>query len=518
MIQCNVRKNTYYDSVTLMLISKEIKNIDGVTEVLVGMGTDLNKELTVLLNLNHADLADLGANDFFVTAEVADDAIMDQVLEKVELLLTQKKKNAGSDYQPVALTAAIEKLPEANMLLVSIAGQYAEDEVMNALDQNLNVMLFSDNVSIESELRMKTYAVKKELLMMGPDCGTAIINGVPLCFANVVSRGPIGVVGASGTGTQEVTCLIDQLGSGVSQVIGTGGRDLKVEIGGLMMIQGFEALIQDPMTQVIVLISKPPAKEVAEKILSLVKTTQKPVVVDFIGGDPAMIRAAGAYPCLTLEDAAHKAVALAKGETPMDFIGFSMTEHDVDHWIKKGLSQLKPDQLLLRGLYTGGTLADEAMKMLGNSIGSIYSNIPLEPQFALENLKDLAGHVILDLGEDQFTVGRPHPMIDPSTRTDRLLKDVDGTVGVLLIDVVLGYGSHPNPAKEVADAITRIQEALRPEGKTILVVASITGTKGDPQGFESSKVTLEEVGVVVMPSNAQAVRFVQKLMLQIKRT
>lgn len=518
MIQCNVRKNTYYDSVTLMLISKEIKNIDGVTEVLVGMGTDLNKELTVLLNLNHADLADLGANDFFVTAEVVDDAIMDQVLEKVELLLTQKKKNAGSDYQPVALTAAIEKLPEANMLLVSIAGQYAEDEVMNALDQNLNVMLFSDNVSIESELRMKTYAVKKELLMMGPDCGTAIINGVPLCFANVVSRGPIGVVGASGTGTQEVTCLIDQLGSGVSQVIGTGGRDLKVEIGGLMMIQGFEALIQDPMTQVIVLISKPPAKEVAEKILSLVKTTQKPVVVDFIGGDPAMIRAAGAYPCLTLEDAAHKAVALAKGETPMDFIGFSMTEHDVDYWIKKGLSQLKPDQLLLRGLYTGGTLADEAMKMLGNSIGSIYSNIPLEPQFALENLKDLAGHVILDLGEDQFTVGRPHPMIDPSTRTDRLLKDVDGTVGVLLIDVVLGYGSHPNPAKEVADAITRIQEALRPEGKTILVVASITGTKGDPQGFESSKVTLEEVGVVVMPSNAQAVRFVQKLMLQIKRT
>lgn len=517
MIQCNVRKNTYYDSVTLMLISKEIKMIDGVTEVLVGMGTDLNKELTVLLHLDHDALADLGANDFFVTAEVTDDTVMVQVLEKVELLLTQKKKNSGSDYQPATLSSAIEKLPDANMLLVSIAGQYAEEEVLNALDQNLNVMLFSDNVSIESELRMKTRAVEKELLMMGPDCGTAIINGIPLCFANVVSRGPIGVVGASGTGTQEVTCLIDQLGSGVSQVIGTGGRDLKVEIGGLMMIQGFEALIQDPMTQVIVLISKPPAKEVAEKILSLVKTTQKPVVVDFIGGDPAMIRAAGAYPCLTLEDAAHKAVSLSKGIKPMDFIGFSMPEQVIDEMVENCLKMLKPDQQILRGLYTGGTLADEAMKMLGNSLGGIYSNIPLEPVYALENLTDLKGHVILDLGEDQFTVGRPHPMIDPSTRTDRLLKDVDGSVAVLLMDVVLGYGSHENPAKEVADAIVRIQEKLQLEDKTIPVVASITGTKGDPQGFESSKVTLEEVGVVVMPSNAQAVRFVQKLMLQMKR-
>jgi succinyl-CoA synthetase alpha subunit len=499
-----------------MLISKEIKNIDGVTEVLVGMGTDLNKELTLLLNLNNQALDDVGANDFFVTAEVTDECVMTLVLEKVELLLTQKKKNAGSDYQPATLLSAIEKLPEANMLLVSIAGQYAEDEVMNALDQNLNVMLFSDNVSIESELRMKKRAVEKELLMMGPDCGTAIINGIPLCFANVVSRGPIGVVGASGTGTQEVTCLIDQLGAGVSQVIGTGGRDLKVEIGGLMMLQGFEALINDPNTEVIVLISKPPAKEVAEKILSMVKTTQKPVVVDFIGGDPAMIRAVGAYPCLTLEDAAHKAVALSRGEKPIDFTGFSLPDTAIDALAEKCLLKLKPDQRILRGLYTGGTLADEAMKMLGNSIGGIYSNIPLEPQYALDSLKNLLGHVILDLGEDQFTVGRPHPMIDPSTRTDRLMKDVDSTVAVLLFDVVLGYGSHENPAKEVADAIIRLQEQLQTLDKSIIAVASITGTQGDPQGFESSKALLESVGVVVMPSNAQAVRFVQKLMLKIK--
>lgn len=504
MVKCNVRKNTYYDSVTLMLISKEIKTIEGVTEVLVGMGTALNKELTVQLNLYDEILEGIGANDFFMVAEVTDDHVMMKVVEKVDELLTQKKKDFGSGYQPVTLAAAMEKLPDANLVLVSIAGQYAEAEVIHALDQNLNVMLFSDNVPIEAELRMKQRAVEKGLLMMGPDCGTAIINGIPLCFANVVGRGTIGVVGASGTGTQEVTCLIDQLGSGVSQVIGTGGRDLKVEIGGLMMIQGFEALIRDPETQVIVLISKPPAREVAEKILNLVRTTKKPVVVDFIGGDADMIRAAGAYPCLTLEDAAHKAVALAKGEEPSDFAGFTLSDplneesddHLIDQLVEQSLRVLKPDQRFLRGLYTGGTLADEAIKMLGNLI---------EP----------AGHQILDLGEDQFTVGRPHPMIDPSTRTDRMLADIDGTVAMVLFDVVLGYGSHQNPAKEAADAISRVKSELKKIDKTVVAVASITGTKGDPQDFEQSRALLEAAGVVVMPSNAQAVRFVQRLMERI---
>lgn len=517
MIKCDVRKNTYYDSVTLMLISKEIKGIEGVSEVLVGMGTGLNKELTAQLNLYHQDLEDLGVNDFFIVADVISDQVMARVIEKVASLLTQKKKQSGSEYQPVSLDGAMEKMPEANLLLVSIGGQYAEAEVMNALDQNIHVMLFSDQVTIEAELRMKQRAVEKGLLMMGPDCGTAIINGIPLCFANVVRRGPIGVIGASGTGTQEVTCLIDRLGSGISQVIGTGGRDLKLEIGGLMMMQGFEALIQDPDTKVIVLISKPPAKEVAQKILSLVKTTDKPVVVDFIGGDAQMIRAAGAYPCLTLEDAAYKAVALAKGEEPVDFTGFGFSEQVIHQLVESSFESLKPDQVYLRGLYTGGTLADEAMKILGHSIGPIYSNIPLEPEYRLENLKNLGGHVVLDLGEDQFTVGRPHPMIDPSTRTERLIRDVDGSTAILLLDVVLGFGSHQNPAKEVADAIAIVKEKLKETDKSVIAVASITGTVGDPQGFEQSKAALEAVGVVVMPSNAQAVRFVELLMQRINQ-
>jgi len=501
-----------------MLISKEIKNIDGVTEVLVGMGTELNIELTENLNLKDSSMDDVSPNDFFVAADVESDDVMTHVIEQVDQLLTQKKVESGSDYKPVSIHSAVERMPGANMAIVSIPGQYAEEEVSKLLDENLHVMLFSDNVTVESELKLKQKAVEKGLLMMGPDCGTAIINGVPLAFANKVKKGPIGIVGASGTGTQEVSSLIDTFGSGVSQVIGTGGRDLKSEIGGLMMIQSMKALMVDEDTKVIVLISKPPAPEVAKAILELTKETKKPVVVDFIGGDSEMIRAAGAYPCTTLEDAALKAVALAKGETPVESNGFTLSETEINKMVELEVSKLKPDQINLRGLYTGGTLADEAMKMLGNTLGGIYSNIPLEPEYELKDLLNLKGHVCLDLGEDQFTVGRPHPMIDPSTRTDRFITDIDGTVAVCLIDVVIGYGSHENPAGAVAASIKEVRQKLNSEDKTVVVVASITGTEGDPQGLEATQSELEEQGIIVLPSNAQAVRFVQKIMSKVQKS
>ena len=516
MIKYDIRKNAYYDSVTLMLISKEVKNIDGVTEAIVGMGTELNKELTANLKLNSPGLDAISANDFYIAAEVDSDDVMTVVIDTVNDLLTRKKVESGSEYQPVSLKATLEMQPDANMVVVSIPGQYAEEEVNKLLDNGLNVMLFSDNVSVEAELKLKQKAVKNGLLMMGPDCGTAIINGVPLAFANVVSKGNIGIVGASGTGTQEVSCIIDKMGAGVSQVIGTGGRDLKSEIGGLMMIQSMEALMEDPATEVIVLISKPPAPEVAKKILEMTKSTDKPVVVDFIGGDQDMIKAAGAYACTTLEDAAAKAVALSKGETPVDFDGFTLDSASIDKIIKDGLSKLKEDQKYLRGLYTGGTLADEAMKMLGHTFGGIYSNIPLEPAYELKSLTELTGHVCLDLGEDQFTVGRPHPMIDPSTRSDRFVTDIDGEVAVVLVDIVLGYGSHLDPALEVANSISSVKKTLSKDDKDIFVVASITGTVGDPQGLAESKQTLENAGIVVMPSNAQAVRLVKAFMSEMK--
>jgi succinyl-CoA synthetase alpha subunit len=498
-----------------MLISKEIKNIDGVVEVLVGMGTELNLELSENLGLKDDSMREISANDFFIAADVSSEEVMQVVISQVDALLSQKKTESGSDYKPVSLSGALDLIPNANLAIVSIPGQYAEAEVNKLLDADLHVMLFSDNVSVEAELSLKQKAVEKGLLMMGPDCGTAIINGIPLAFANKVKKGPIGIVGASGTGTQEVSSLIGTFGSGVSQVIGTGGRDLKSEVGGLMMIQAMQALMTDDETEVIVLISKPPAPEVAQKILEMVKDTDKPVVVDFIGGDAQMIKDAGAHSCTTLEDAALKAVALAEGKEPLESEGFTLPKDQIEKWIDDAVKILKPDQVNLRGLFTGGTLADEAMKMLGHSIGGIYSNIPLSPEYELKDLNKLEGHVCLDLGEDQFTVGRPHPMIDPSTRSDRFETDLDGSVAVCLIDVVIGYGSHEDPAGEVAKSIEDVKAKLKKEGKSIIVVASITGTEDDPQGLEASQEKLEEQGIFVLPSNAQAVRFTKEIMSRI---
>ena len=512
MIKHEIRKNTYYDSVTLMLISKDIKTLDGVEEALVGMATDLNKELAANLNLTNPELDVLTPNDFFIVVKVDNESRMDAVVQKVDDLLNQKKAAAGSDYRPVTLDSALEHLPGANVVVISVPGKYAAAEVKKALNKDLHVMLFSDNVPVEQERELKETAVEKGLLMMGPDCGTAIINQIPLAFANVINKGNIGVVGASGTGTQEVTVIIDKLDGGISQVIGTGGRDLKTEVGGLMMIQGMKALMDDPQTEVIVLISKPPSPEVAAKVLELVKETKKPVVVDFIGGDDQQIIDAGAYACTTLEDTANKAVALSKGQTPTDFDGFSDGEDAVDQKVKSETAKMLGSQKFLRGLYTGGTLADEAMKMLGKTLGGIYSNIPLTPEYDLDDPDNYKDHTCIDLGDDMFTVGRPHPMIDPSTRTERFVDAVDENVAVMLMDVVLGYGSHMDPAGEMVQPIIDAKKKVADKGGYLSVVCSICGTVNDPQSLADSKKVLEEAGVVVMPSNAQAVRFVEKLL------
>ena len=517
-VKFEIRKNTYYDSVTLMLISKEIKKIEGVKEALVGMGTDLNKELAGNLSISSPEIEELTPNDFFVSALVEDQVQIEAIVGEVDKLLSQKKKGSDADYMPPTLDSAIKHEPESNMVVISVPGKYAADEAKKALKNGLNVMLFSDNVTIEEEKELKELANEKELLMMGPDCGTAIINNVPLAFANVVRKGHIGVVGASGTGTQEVTVLIDKLGEGVSQVIGTGGRDLKKEIGGIMMLLGIDALMNDPQTKVIVLISKPPAKEVAEKVLKAIKDSPKPVVVDFIGGDRELIEKYGAYACCSLEDAARKAVALLRNEEEVkDFEGFSLPEDKISKIVDEEVSKLSAGQKYFRGLYTGGTLADEAMKLLSKDIKEIYSNIPLSPEYKMQDIKVSKGNTCIDFGDDEFTVGKPHPMIDPISRVERLvIEGDDDEIAVVLMDFVLGYGSHEDPVGEMLPAIKEAKEKMASRGQHLCMVGSICGTENDPQNLRESQKRLEEAGVIVMPSNAQAVKLTGLILNKIK--
>lgn len=505
----DIRKNTYYDSVALMLITKEIKKMPNVKEVIVGMGTDLNKELTENLNLTNDAIRALTPNDFFIAAASDDENALEMIVKKVDELLNAKTEYDDSelDYKPTTLSAAINHLEDANMAIISLPGKYAAYEAKKALNNNLHVMLFSDNVTVEEEIELKKMGRDKGLLVMGPDCGTAIINGVPLCFANVVRRGDIGVVGASGTGTQEITVIIDKMGGGVSQVIGTGGRDLKSSVGGIMMIEGFKALIDDEETKVIVLISKPPAPEVAEKILNMVKNTDKPVVASFIGGDRCEIEKHGAYSSVNLEDAARKAVLLSKGKKIEDFNGFTLSDKEIDVIVQSECKKISKGQKYLRALYTGGTLADEAMKMLGKAGYRIYSNIPLSPELKLKDVHKSKEHTCVDLGDDDFTVGKPHPMIDPIARVERLPKEAgDDEVAIVLMDFVLGYGSNIDPAGEMLQTIIDAKKTFENKNKYLCIIGYICGTDGDPQNYKYQSEKLENEGVILMPSNAQAVK------------
>lgn len=506
MQKVQVKKNSYYDSVTLMLISRDVADIPGVNEVMVGMATELNLELTEKLGIHSPELDGLTSNDFFIAADVDSEEVMAELEAKVEELLSAKADAGASDYRPAGYDTAL-KQTDLNLALISVAGQYAAEEADRALDHGLHVMMFSDNVSLEDEVRLKQKARDKDLLMMGPDCGTAILNGVALAFANVVERGDIGIVGASGTGSQEVSVLIDKFGGGVSQLIGTGGRDLSEAVGGITMIQGLQALLEDDQTKVIVLISKPPAESVAAKIYQLVKDSPKPVVINFIGADPKPIREAGGFACVNLEHTAAQAVALSRSQSPEDYAPLA---EKWQHKAREVAADLKPEQKYLLGLFTGGTLADEAIKLLNDQLGGIYSNIAFDDEHKMTDFSDVSRHVVLDLGDDQFTQGRPHPMIDPFTRSERIAESVTPETAVLLFDCVLGYGSHPDPAGELAKSL----EKLTAQGLMPLAIGSVCGTEGDPQDLIASQQKLEQAGAIVLPSNAKAVEFAGLVMGQ----
>ena len=519
MKKLEVRKNTYYDSVTLMIISKEVKTVDGVNEALVGMGTDLNQELVKNLHLAAPGFEEVTANDFFVAADCDSDEAFAAAVAKVDELLSKKASKGKSDYFPPTLEGALKVNPDLNMAIISVPGRHAAGVAQNCLDHNINVMLFSDNVTIEEEKELKENAAAKELLMMGPDCGTAIINHVPLAFANVVKSGDIGMVCASGTGAQEVSCIIDQLGGGISQLLGTGGRDLRREIGGIMMTLCLDALIYDPKTKVIAMVSKPPAPEIAAQILDQAAAGGKPVVVCFIGGDPTEIEKRGLVAACSLEDCAHKAVALSKGETPETFDTFSMGVQQAEQMAAAEVAKMAPTQKYIRGLYTGGTLCDEAMKLMIGNLGHIYSNIPLHAEDKLADARNGKSreHTFLDFGDDEFTVGRPHPMIDPSLRSERVIVDgKDPETAVIMCDCVIGYGSHPNPAEDLAEAIRTAKAEAEAAGRHLCCVCAVCGTEGDPQCLSKTQKQLTDAGAVVLPSNAQATRFVERILANLK--
>jgi succinyl-CoA synthetase alpha subunit len=491
----------YRDSVSLMQLSALLAKLPGVEQASAVMATENN---LTLLNEAGFGVSATGATavDLLIVVRGEQSALAGAIDEAVKNLTRQVDSGTQESAapKPRSIQMALAETGVANMALISTPGEYAAPEAMKALHLGLNVMLFSDNVSEEDELRLKRAAQHRNLIVMGPDCGTAIINGVPLAFANVVKRGPIGAIGASGTGLQEVTVLVDRLGLGVSQAIGTGGRDLHSKIGGISMSKGLRDLAADPATRVIVLISKPPAADVAERMFDQARNAGKPVVVCFLGADPRKISGGGVHGARTLEDAARAAVDIARGELPRQSYA------DVPPPLVR-LPPLGPGQRYIRGLYSGGTFCYEAALLLDERLADVYSNTPVRPQGALEDLWRSHHHTLLDLGDDAFTRGRPHPMIDFRLRNERIAKEAeDPETAVILVDVVLGYGSNADPAGELVPALRRARDIAARDGRNLAFVGHVCGTEGDPQGLDLQTSALTQAGMVLTQSNAQAVR------------
>jgi len=486
-LKTEVITSFYQDSVILMRVAAQAKGQPGIREVAMFMGTPANHAVLEQAGLVTEEGRRAGPNDLIITVDADSEEVAAGAIKaaKASLLETRKAREASTEFRPRTLESALRSMPEANLVSLSIPGTYVKGEALSALRRNLHLFIFSDNVPLDDEIAIKREAVKRNLLCMGPDQGTAYLGGIGLGFANVVRRGRIGCVAASGTGLQAVVSRLDALGEGISHAIGVGGRDLTEAVGGLMTLQALDALAADTGTHAIVLISKPPHPSVLERVAAKLEQIGKPTVVCCIGAAPT---ASGKTVFVeTLDQAADAAVAGLSGR-PWKRRNFS----DGDRVAKALASIPKLDgaqtQQIL-GLYTGGTLAYETKYLLNAALGKV------DP------------HQILDLGDDEYTVGRPHPMIDPTLRTEMIRKaGAEPAVGVLLLDLVLGQGAHENPAESLATAVRDAQRSARDDDRQLACLAYILGTAGDPQDLHAQAAHLHAAGIQLFASNADAAR------------
>lgn len=486
MLYSIIRPNNYQDSLRLMRLSNALTSIDGVEKVSVMMGTEMNKEILRNAGLADANLADAKPTDLLIMADVASEESGKDLVARVDEFLSQQVSISSRSRLLSARSRerAMSIVGQANLALISIPGEYVAAEATRLLDQDVSLFIFSDNVSIEDEIALKARARERGLLVMGPDCGTGIIGGLPLGFANAVPAGNIGLVGASGTGLQEVMVQIDRLRGGVSHALGLGGRDLSARVGGTTCLQALRALDADDATEVIVLVSKPPAANVRDDVIGVARALSKPVVAVLLGEYPGAQADGNLRYARTLDEAARISVELAGTRATR-----RVTLHPGQRWIK--------------ALYTGGTFAAEAAMLLREPLGAAES-----PGHEAGYLLKSGGHEVIDLGDDAYTRGRPHPMIDPSSRNERIAAVFsDPENAVLLLDVVLGYGSSPDPAGTLAPLVEAGLAELRAAGRDLAVVASVCGTEQDPQVLSAQSLALEQAGVTVMPSNAAAARY-----------
>ncbi len=493
-----VKPSLYQDSVALLALARELRGLPGIAEAACLMATPANRGLLAQSGLLTDAAEAAGPNDLVIVIR-ADAAAAERARARAEEFLADRRDRSrpGGLSAPRTIESASRRLAGADLALISVPGAWAAAEARRALRLGLHVMLWSDNVSVVDEVALKRFAADRGLLVMGPGCGTAYLGGAPLGFANAVPRGRIGIAAASGTGLQQVATLLAARGEGISQGIGVGGRDMSEAVGGVMTLAAIDALGADRATELVIVIGKPPAPAVRRAVEAKLHALRKPAVIALLGPDVKTERRNNITVVATLEDACHAGIAaLSKGAwSPRPF---SLACAEIRRRVQAARRRLTSGQTAIRGLYAGGTLAHEAMLILGPLFGSVASNLD----------GPIGGHHrIVDLGADEYTVGRAHPMLDPTTRVEAIASAAaEESVAVLLLDVVLGHGAAADPAGDVAPALEAGRAKARAGGRDLAVAVSVIGADGDPQGLAAQIARLERAGAWVLPSNAQAAR------------
>lgn len=512
-VYMQIQKGKYIDSLETLFGSSVLNDQPGIDVGYVGMATKAFKEILDEIGLMTREIDGCGDNDYVVVAKAESEDAFTQAAAAVAKAMAPQQDGAVRDAQESypGVRAAVQAHPESNLCSVAVPGEYALSEVKKALEAGLHCVVFSNNVPLEDEREMKELAREKGLLCMGPDCGVANINGAALVLASINARGPFGICGASGTGIQHVAAILHEAGTGVSQTIGTGGNDLKNPVGGIMMLMGIDALEADPETKYIALISRRPGDQVLPKVLERIRRCKKPVVVFFMGCERELIEETGAVWAANLDDCAQKCLALVGKRYPLESDG------ELASMAAQAVKLLAKEQKYVRGAFSGGTYMDEAMQALVPKVGAVWSNSPLKEEWRLPDSQKSVENTCIDYGEEEFTLGRPHPAIDPGVRRPAVLREAaDPETAVILLDFILTPPGHKDPAGYVLEDIRAAQAQAEASGRHLIFVACVLGTTADLQDLDAQCQKLREAGVLVCKTNERAAALAGEIIRQKK--
>ena len=494
-----IRPNEYHDSLEMLLATMMMEGQPGIGRCNIGMGTEYSFRLFDQLGFHDPMIAKAHLTDVIIAAEAENEEIFEQAIEATFAELAGGREDGNEMETCISTEEALSKHPEAQVAVISVPGEYAKDEAMKALKAGLNVILFSSGIAGADEKELKEYAASRGLICMGPDCGVVNLNGTAFLLGSVTRKGPFGICGASGVGIQHVGALIHEAGSGCSQIIGTGGGDLKPPVDAISMLTGIDALEKDPETQYIILVSRKPPEAALHKLLSRIKRCTKPVVACFMGADRAEVEASGAVFAPDLDMAAVEALKMIGKSCGL------MSDAELDAMAAEAVQGMAPEQKYLRGLFTGGTYMEEAMNTISKRIGDVYSNAPLREELRLKDSLVSVKNTCVDVGEDEFTEGKPHPTMEPSGRRPFILKEgVDPETCVLLLDFIFAVSAHPDPVGVVIEDLKKVMADAKARNGKLAVVAAICGTDEDFQNLNEQRQKLLDAGVYVCRTNRQA--------------